>query len=180
MSAVRRAPHLDLAECGCWHGHSTYLIARVLQLNGFRGQLHVFDSFLGLSEFTQVDGLEQFATPEQVEEPRRHFASSEEHLRKLVEPFGFVRVHPGWIPSRFGEIQGKRLGFLSVDVDLYEPTRDSLRHLFPLLEDQATVYVDDCGYKTYPGARTAVEKHMAEHPGSVYFRMPFGSALIVK
>ena len=32
----------------------------------------------------------------------------------------------GWIPTRFQEVADRHFAFVHIDVDLYEPTRDSL------------------------------------------------------
>lgn len=177
----RRTPRLDVVECGCFRGHSTYLIARLLQENGFAGQMHVFDSFEGLSPFTEPDTGGVYQTDEHKETIRLHFKANREQVMALLAPFEFVRFYPGWIPERFEEVQDRRLGFLSVDVDLYEPTRDSLRFFFPRLVEGGMVYLDDYGfYRTFPGARKAVDEYLAGVPHRSLLRMPFGSALIIK
>lgn len=179
--ACRKTPELDVVECGCLHGHSTYLIARLLQENGFTGQMHVFDSFEGLSAFTAPDEGDFYQTDEQKAAIRQHFKADREQVTALLAPFGFVRFYPGWIPDRFDEVKERRLGFLSVDVDLYEPTRDSLRFFFPRLVEGGMVYLDDYGlYRTFPGARKAVDEYLAGVPHRHLLRMPFGSALIIK
>jgi hypothetical protein len=180
LASVTAAPHLDFVECGCFYGHSTYMLARLLEQNDFRGQFHVFDSFEGLSEFRNEDACEYFATDEQKANIRKHFASNEDRVRALLSPFKFVQFHPGWIPTKFDEIADRRFSFLSVDVDLYEPTYQSLNHLFPHLMKNGAVYLDDYGYRTFPGARIAVDEYLAHQPESRLLRMPFGSALVIK
>jgi hypothetical protein len=179
--ACRRTPDLDVAECGCLHGHSTYIIARLLQENGFRGEMHVFDSFEGLSAFTGPDEGGLYQTDEQRAAVRQYFKADREKVMARLAPFEFVRFYPGWIPDRFREVADRRIGFLSLDVDLYQPTRDSLRFFFPRLADGGMVYLDDYGfYRTWPGARKAVDEYLAGVPHRHLLRMPFGSALIIK
>jgi hypothetical protein len=179
--ACRRTPDLDMVECGCFQGHSTYMLARLLEENGFRGELHVFDSFEGLSPFTAVDEGGMWQTEEEKATIRRHFKSDQDQVRRLLAPFKFVRVYPGWIPERFDEVADKRFGLLSLDIDLYEPTRDSLRFFFPRLVAGGTVFSDDYGFhRTFPGARKAIDEYLAGTPHRHLLRMPFGSALIFK
>ena len=180
--ACRANPSLDMVECGCFHGHSTYMIARILQENGFTGQLHVFDSFEGgLSRFTAADESEFFQTDEQKAAVTRHFQSNRGQVMELLAPFKFVRLYPGWIPERFREVADRQFGFLSLDVDLYEPTRDSLRYFFPRLVDGGTVFLDDYGhYRTFPGARKAVDEYLEEVPHRHLVRLPLGGAIIIK
>lgn len=180
LAAVKTAPYFDFVECGCFYGHSTYMLAKLLEQNSFTGQFHVFDSFEGLSEFSSEDACEYYETDDQKSQIRQHFASNEDRVRALLAPFKFVIFHPGWIPTKFSEIADRRFSFISVDVDLYEPTSQSLRHLFPRLMSGGTVYLDDYGYRTFPGARIAVDEYLSDFPKSRLLRMPFGSALIIK
>ena len=75
----------------------------------------------------------------------------------------------------------RRIAFLSLDVDLYEPTRASLEFFFPRLAEGGAVFLDDYGfYKTFPGAGKAVDEYLLKAPHGYFLRMPFGSALIIK
>jgi hypothetical protein len=181
LAACRKHPDLDVAECGCLHGHSTFMIARLLQENGFRGQMHVFDSFEGLSVFTEADEGGLFETEEQKATIRRSFKSNRERVQELLAPFKFVKLYPGWIPERFNEVADRHFGFFSLDVDLYEPTLQSLQFFFPRLCENGTAFLDDYGYyRTFPGARKAVDEFLAGVLANQFIRMPFGSAVIVK
>ena len=180
LAAVRQAPHLDFVECGCFYGHSTYMLATLLKQNGFKGEFHVFDSFEGLSEFSDADACDYYINDEQIAKTRKHFASDEKQFRNLFESFEFVRLHPGWIPTKFHEMRECDLAFISIDVDLYAPTLDSLKFLFPKLMPGGIIYLDDYGYKTFPGARIAVDEFLISQRQTRLLRMPFGSALLIK
>lgn len=46
----------NVAECGCWRGHSSYIIATLLAKHGFTGKFSIFDSFEGgLSDKDEQD-----------------------------------------------------------------------------------------------------------------------------
>lgn len=46
----------EFAECGCWKGHSAYIISTILARHGFSKSFHIFDSFEGgLSDKTSED-----------------------------------------------------------------------------------------------------------------------------
>ncbi len=180
VQACRRFPELDFAECGCFHGHSTYMLGKLLTANGFKGRLAVFDSFEGLSEFSERDLSSRVNTSTQIQNTRDHYRADLDSVKALLQPFDFIDVYPGWIPSRFPEIADKRLGFISIDVDLYQPIRDSLEFLYPRLTEGGLVYLDDYGFKLFPGARQAVDEYFAARPPTTFLRMPFGSAFAVK
>jgi hypothetical protein len=46
-NVVKKYPDVDIAECGCWNGHSTHMSSLLVKQHGFQGQFHVFDSFEG-------------------------------------------------------------------------------------------------------------------------------------
>jgi O-methyltransferase len=180
IMACLRFPHLDFAECGCFRGHSTYMLGKILQSNGFRGRLNVFDSFEGLSDFTKNDLSAFINTPNAIENTRKHFRSDVNHVAAVVKPFDFVDLFPGWIPARFSEVANRAFGFISIDVDLYQPIRDSLEFFYPRMCAGGIIYLDDYGFNDFPGARLAVDEFFAAHAPTLFLRMPFGSALAIK
>jgi hypothetical protein len=180
VMACRRFPELDFAECGCFHGHSTFMLGKLLREYGFKGRLKVFDSFEGLSEFNERDLSPTINTTDQIEKTRQHYRADFETVSALLQPFDFIDLFPGWIPARFAEVADRTFGFVSIDVDLYQPIRDSLEFFYPRLCDGGLIYLDDYGFNAFPGARHAVDEYFAAHPPTTFLRMPFGSAFAVK
>ena len=45
----------DFVECGCWKGHSSYMISKLIAESNKKVNLHIFDSFEGLSNATKND-----------------------------------------------------------------------------------------------------------------------------
>lgn len=177
--AMRRFPQLDIVECGSWKGHSTVMTAKLAEKIGMTGRFAVFDSFEGLSDFTPAD---RAGAPDPAKEAKSqaHFRADLEQFKRLVSPWPFVDVYPGWIPARFDEIATREYSFLSCDVDLYDPTLDSLKFFYPRMPVGAAIYLDDYGYKDFPGARAASDKFFAENPVSFFMRMPSGAAIAIK
>ena len=176
--SVKRFPLLDVVECGCWHGHSTLLIANLMK--GRAGRLHVFDSFEGLSEFKKQDRSDTFNTTAKREAERVHYASNFQRLCKLTEPFGFVGVHKGWIPYVFEHVDVGTLSFAMIDVDLYEPTLASLQFVYPKLVPGGAIFFDDYGYRNFPGAKIAVDEFLRDYTPTLFIENPMGSAYLVK
>lgn len=187
VGALGRASDGDVAECGCWMGHSTHMIARIMADDGAPGgrrprTLHVFDSFEGgLSDKTQEDRLEgQDVKPGYDAWEKAHFASTEAQLWKAVEGFDFVEAYKGWIPDRFGEVADRQFAFVHIDVDLYQPTLDSLQFFYPRLSSGGAIVVDDYGYVQFPGATRAVEELLAEHEPSLFHVGHLGGCFLIK
>jgi hypothetical protein len=179
--AVRRDVNADVAECGCWKGTSTYLIAKTIERAGFQGRFHVFDSFEGLSDPHAHDEDERYSlTPGQIAVRKQMLTSTEPEVRRTLAPFTFTALYPGWIPERFPDVADRRFSFVHVDVDLYEPTRDSLAFFVPRLVPGGVLVCDDYGYTGFPGAKAAVDEYVAAHPVQWFVELPMGGAFLIK
>lgn len=157
----------DIAECGVYRGASAELMGR--QLPG--KHLHLFDSFAGLSAPSEVDGA--YWRPGDL-------AVGEDAVVQRLTRAGLTHtVHKGWIPERFGEVADVRFALLHVDVDLHQPTADSLAFFWPRLEPGALVVLDDYGFTSCPGARAAVDEFLADRPERLV-RLTTGQAMVQK
>jgi O-methyltransferase len=158
----------DAAECGVYKGASSYLICRAIRPYGKCN--HVFDSFQGLSAPTDMDGAYWSAGALQ---------ATEFEVRENLREFGNFAIHAGWIPSRFEEVGARRFSFVHIDVDLYEPTRDSVAFFYERLTPGAIMLFDDYGFGTCPGAKLAVDEFLRERPERTVM-LPTGQAFLVK
>ncbi len=151
----------DIAECGCLWGLSAYMISRHMQLfaGSFDGSgFHIFDSFEGLSEPLELD--RQGAEGRVKSSMRKgHFAASLDIVARNLAAFPGIKYYRGWIPSRFHEVQTHKFKFLNLDVDLYEPTRDSIMFFYPRLVPGGIIISDDYNW---PGCREAMRECSAK------------------
>jgi len=172
----------DFAECGCWKGHSSFIISTLLFKKGFQKQFHIFDSFEGgLSEKTSKDKNERFEqSSKKISQEKEMFSSLEEEVGKVLQKFDFVKFYKGWIPDRFEEVSENRFSFVHIDVDLYEPTRDSLEFFFPRLVEKGGIVVDDYGMTQFPGCKKAVDEFVNRNKCAFFYAMPAGGCFIIK
>lgn len=178
--AVTAAPDLDLVECGCWRGHSSYVISSIMRRAGCTGKLLIFDSFEGLSPFTGSDLSPFKASAADRDKARRHFRSNIDHVQSVLAPFDNAELKKGWIPEVFANHVPRALSFASIDVDLYEPTRAAIEFLYPQLRPGGIMFFDDYGYLDYPGAKKAIDEFLEKHPPSFFLEDPIGSAFLIK
>jgi len=176
--AAKRFPLLNFVECGCWHGHSTLIIANLMRSEKSQGRLHVFDSFKGLSEFHDVDVSRFMDTEKKRNAERVHYASDIHRLRRLVEPFGCVELHKGWIPDVFIDVG--EIAFASIDVNLCAPTRAAVEFAYSHLVPGGAIYFDDYGYATFPGAKAAIDDYLRTVSPTLFIENPMGSAFLIK
>lgn len=180
--AARRNIDGEFAECGCWKGHSAYIISTILARHRFSRSFHIFDSFEGgLSDKTSED-MSDYArqTKEEAEFEKNWFSSTIDDLKRALTGFDFIEIYKGWIPERFHEVEHKQFSFVHVDVDLYQPTLDSLKFFYPRLMPGGIIVVDDYGYSVFPGAKRAVDEFVQGIDCSLFYETPMGSCFIIK
>jgi hypothetical protein len=157
MRLVDRVPG-DTAECGAYKGLSSYIICRRNQQSPLPKRVHhVFDSFAGLSQPNdRADGRYWHAGDLSVDE---------QVFRDNMKPFAeSIEIHTGWIPTRFSEIADKSFCFVHIDVDLHDPTRDSIAFFYERMATGGIIVCDDYGFGTCPGATKAVDDFLADKP----------------
>lgn len=147
----------DTVECGCYKGASSFLICESNRIQPqFRRIHHVFDSFEGLSHPGGFDGTHWSA--------HSLAASEEEFFAHMGKHCGEIVTYKGWIPERFPEVADREFAFVHIDVDLYEPTRDSIDFFYPRLNPGGVLVCDDYACTTCPGATKAIDDYLADKP----------------
>lgn len=162
----------DTAECGSYVGAGSFIILKMGQHldaeNGMRRHF-IFDSFEGLSEPGESDG-EHWSVGD--------LAASEQTLRANLGDFGYT-VYPGWIPTQFSKVESKRFSFVHIDVDLEEPTRQSLEFFYPRMNQGGIILFDDYGFSTCPGATETIDDFLANKEEAV-ISLSGGGGFIIK
>lgn len=158
----------DMAECGTYKGASAFLLCQVLK--GTDKRVHLFDSFQGLSAPGKWDG--GYWVPGALSAP-------ENELRQSLTEFDNYRVYRGWIPQRFREVEKLNFSLVHIDVDLYQPTRDSLEFFYPRIVSRGIILMDDYGFSTCPGAKRAADEFFADKAEPILM-LTTGQALVIR
>lgn len=172
----------DIVECGVWKGHSAYILASMIEKYDTNKKFHIFDSFEGgLSEKTLNDANELRKLSENdIKLESELFSSTKNEVTKTLKKFNFIEYYEGWIPDKFYMVEDKKFSFIHIDVDLYEPTRDSLNFFYKRLEKGGAIAIDDYGLTQFPGAKKAVDEFLINTNYSFFYKVPFGSCFIIK
>ncbi len=162
----------DTAECGCYKGAGSYLMCST---NAEQSQCkrlhHVFDSFEGLSAPSAIDG-KHWALYD--------LAASEDEVIDALSDFeGSYVLHKGWIPLRFQDVVKDSFAFVHIDVDIYEPTKESVSFFYPRLSPGGILLCDDYGFTTCPGATKAIDEYLADKPEKMV-AMSSGGGFLIK
>jgi O-methyltransferase len=158
----------DTAECGGYKGASSFLICRRIEQTGKTH--HVFDSFEGLSLPEKEDGTYW---------KKGDLNVSEHTIKRNLKRFEFVVYHKGWIPDRFHEVAHNRFCFVHLDVDLYQPTLDSLNFFYQRMASGGIILCDDYGFVSCPGTKSAMDQFFADHPEKI-ISLTTGQGLVIK
>lgn len=162
----------DVAECGVRNGRSTLFM---LTADLRERQYHLFDSFEGLSDPSSEDRMKGGAHRWK----KGDLSASEARVRETLSGFSNLHFHVGWIPQTLGAVSDKAFAFVHIDVDLYEPTRDSLAFFFDRVVPGGLIVCDDYGSAYCPGARKAFDEFFANRAEKI-IELPTGQALVWK
>lgn len=169
-----RAVDGDTAECGAFRGATSYLILRASE--GRNKLHHIFDSFEGLSKPMPADRVEIARV---FKWNAGDLAVSEDVVCRNLQGFDNVSLYKGWIPSRFSEVKDRRFSFVHLDVDLYQPTIESLRFFYDRTNRGGIIVCDDYGFESCPGAYKAMNEFFTDKPEEV-IHLTTGQGVVVK
>lgn len=158
----------DILEIGCNSGHTSVLLAAIIEHVSPERTLHVYDSFQGLPAPSGPDSS-FFAEGD--------CQSSLEELRSTLLTWGARTpvIHPGWFKDTIPEQLPGRVAFAYVDADLFESTYHALRHIYPRLSVGGLILIDDycdralnpTAWSHCPGVKTACDQFFADKPERV-------------
>jgi hypothetical protein len=127
-----------------------------------------FDSFEGLTQFSEIDG----ATNDAVRKVVGGYKCTAKELETLTALHNSDNMIPGTrrsnlivgniqdtIPKFLEDNPGLKISLLHFDVDLYEPTLYGLEQLFPLVTTGGIVCFDEYGLIPWQGETRAVDEY---------------------
>ena len=157
----------DIAECGVFKGSSALLMFEGITHKEKR--MHLFDSFEGLSVPEVIDG--NYWTSGDL-------SVCEKVVRSRLPDSERILYYKGWIPDKFELVLDVKFSFTHLDVDLYQPTHDSLVFFYPRMVRGGVILCDDYGFDSCPGARKAFDDFFIDKEEII--QVPTGQAFIIK
>jgi len=161
----------DLVELGCYAGHTSVLIQKVLQRYAPERRLHVYDSFEGLPDKSDADGATKF---------RKGWLSTTEgnlvgNFTKYDLPLPVI--HKGWFENTLPTELPAQIAFAHLDGDFYSSIAVSLQYVYPKMSKGAVCVIDDyCdpavdphGWNALPGVKKACDEFFADKPERVHY-----------
>jgi len=169
VQLLKMIPEGEMAECGVFKGASAYEIRTIANR-----PVHLFDSFDGISGREKIDAR----WPEEVG-GKGTIACSLEKVQEHLSDFNDFKYYKGWIPDRFSEVKDLKFAFVHVDVDVYQPTKDSFDFFFPRMVKGGIMVCDDYGFMNWPGCKKAVDEMAAKH-GFKVLSLTTGQCVVFK
>lgn len=137
----------DFVECGTYKGGSS---AYILSQLSDDTNAWLYDSFQGMPEVRDVDGLEAkqwegacVAKPADVSEV----------LEKTGVDLGRVTIREGWFAETFQQALPTQIKYLHIDADWYDSVLLALETFYPLVVPGGVIVLDDFGH--WEGCRHA-------------------------
>lgn len=159
----------SIAELGVYQGDQAAQLNRLFPDR----KLHLFDTFEGFSSKDLSTETVSGFSGAKVGDFKN--TSVELVMSKMLKPEHVV-LHQGYFPETAVGVEDK-FSFVSLDVDLYEPTVAGLNWFYPRLSKGGVIFVHDFNNRRYLGVRAAVEEFalktgattlpMADFSGSV-------------
>lgn len=180
MQLFKNAMYLNgsVVECGTFRGLSAYQIAQIMRKYNIQKKFHIFDSFEGLSEIAAEDNRRDQKANEKLQ---NEFAYSEDSVKKNLSEFNFIQYYKGWIPDRFKDVTDPLFSFVHIDVDLYQPIKDSIAFFYNKMVPGGIMVFDDYGYTAqFPGAKRAIDEALKKIKPSFFLALPSGQAFLIK
>lgn len=163
LAQQQKDKNKTFVECGVFAGMSMFFTAEFCETN-FIG----IDSFEGVSEPGEFDS-DYFKT--------KKLAMDISFAHRVLEKFNNVKLIKGWIPEVFNFLEENEYSYVHIDVDLYEPTKNSIEYFWKRLVPGGVLICDDFGSAKTIGAKKAMLDFFGK---SKILELPTGQAIVYK
>jgi O-methyltransferase len=162
----------DFIECGVWKGGSALLIASILCKKGITNRkVILYDTYEGMSEPTENDKdyLGKKAevllkeTSIEIQDSVWCYSSFEEVKANLnlsgLQKENIIMIKGKVEDTIPNQLPTNKIALLRLDTDWYESTKHELNYLYPLLQHNGVLIIDDYGH--WEGCRKAVDEYFS-------------------
>lgn len=157
----------DFVECGVWRGGSSMMAAMTFKEMKSLRDLHLFDTFEGMTAPTINDvsitgqtAEAQLKTESKADPTSVWCVASLDEVKANLASTGYpkdlVHFHKGMVESTIPQNSPSQISILRLDTDWYESTRHELEHLYSRLSVGGVLIIDDYGH--WQGARKATDE----------------------
>lgn len=183
----------DFVECGVWRGGNLIIFQKLIEKYNLKKKIYAFDTFEGMSKPEEIDKtFDGKSSIELLEKLNKRNVDRDNNI--LIADCSLEKVKENFKKFSSQEnlicIKGKveetlekkdnlpdKISILRLDTDWYSSTKKELETLFPLLEKNGILIIDDYGY--WQGAKKAVDEYFKDKKVAM-FKIDFTGRLIIK
>ncbi|MBE0669799.1 MAG: class I SAM-dependent methyltransferase [Anaerolineales bacterium] len=173
-SQVKPSEKINSAEVGVYKGGTSYFIASCAKYFNVQVTHHCFDTFEG------HDARDINSSVDTSHLPAMFNDTQYESVRDYLSVFKNILVFKGRFQETCQELENKKIHFVHLDVDIYDPTMFGLKFFHERLALGGVIIVDDYGFTTCPGVKKAVDEFVAVTPGYFSMTLLTGQYILVK
>lgn len=162
----------DFVECGVWRGGNALLAAKIFRLYGVNKRVWLFDTFMGMTEPSDVDTRthDGFAAKVKFAETQRDthnewcFCSIDD-VKQSFQEAGVLDENIVFVQGDVNETLDdqknlpKEISVLRLDTDWYDSTKKELEVLYPMVSLGGVLILDDYGH--WSGSRIAADEYFS-------------------
>jgi O-methyltransferase len=156
-----------IVECGVWKGGSIIAALKTLQQLGLEDrEFYLFDTFSGMTEPTKEDtdfACQKFKQHQKEHKPWAY--STLDEVKRNIERTQYRKHKVHYVVGKVEDTlpcdELQKIALLRLDTDWYASTKHEMIHLFPKLEHQGVLIIDDYGH--WPGAKKAIDEYLNEN-----------------
>ena len=163
----------------CFKGFSSLLLRTIEEkLSNFNiNDYFLIDSFEGFSDILEED---KPIKPNVYQNKKGDLKANIERVENLFKQFKNVNIIKGWIPKVFESLdENNKYKFVHIDVDLYQPTFDTLNYIYDKVVKGGIIITDDYRSSFFPGNQKAWEKYF-NSKNIRSLSLPSGQAVVIK
>jgi O-methyltransferase len=157
-----------MVECGVWKGGSMMAMALTLKKLGDENRdLYLYDTFCGMTAPSDADGTrahQKFSKTKISKDASDWCLSPLDEVKDNLLSTGYpkekIHLIKGKVEDTIPENIPSKISLLRLDTDWYESTKHELTYLFPLLQLNGVLIIDD--YGCWEGARKAVDEYISD------------------
>lgn len=165
----------DFVECGVWRGGCSLAMAMVLDDLKSNKKVYLFDTYEGMTKPTEFDirhyskdanqSLNKYYSSQKKNYNNWCYASIEDvqnQFKKINLQKNAIFVKGDVLKTLNAKKNlPEKISLLRLDTDWYESTKCELNILYPILEKDGILLIDDYGH--WQGARKAVDEFLLEN-----------------
>ena len=176
----------DFVECGVNTGLLSVTIAKYIKLEQRPKHLYLFDTFAGVpNQISVLDpatgipshvSVADAVTPKK--KPSKYFDVFWIAARNFA-PYPNAHLVRGVLPATLAAVDGKRISYLSVDLNNAPSERAVIERLWSQLTPGAVVVIDDYAWKGYE-EQYRMWNAFADEKGKMVATLPTGQGLLIR